>query len=428
MSIFDLAVEERLWYYVGMLHSGNGLWVWYFSERGDLYYTTCPYEKELKMFLFSGDCMDYALGQGKELRGPFMISDPIGMNWLGEYVEVKEKRLFLIGPVFHASSSVHYMEEALRKMDLSIQMKQSSMKVLSEVPVLNRKMMISYGRMLHYLITLEDARYAEIKVAYPKKPEETRNAEEEKEGNIDYDRMNNQEQLLLQCVRDGNRNYSEALDRISVAGTDRLTTGNPLRDAVNIVIIFTSKCAQAAIEGGLDPKVALEMERRYMSEAERKKDVTGLMELNMKMLEDFIDKVHEGKQNYGISRPINACCNYVKAHLTEELTLERIAKEIGYTEYYLTRKFYNEMGIKLLDYIKQARMEYAKIWLTTTNKSIQEISEELHLGARNYFSRIFKASTGMTPAAYRERVMKRNPERENEKEAEKEKPKIRKEL
>lgn len=127
------------------------------------------------------------------------------------------------------------------------------------------------------------------------------------------------------------------------------------------------------------------------------------------MLEDFIEKVHEGKQNYGVSKTINACCNYIKEHLTENLTLEKLAKEIGYTEYYLTRKFNKEMGIKLLDYIREMRLEYAKIWLTTTTKSIEEISEELHLGTRSYFSRIFKESTGMTPAAYRERVVGKKP-------------------
>lgn len=62
------------------------------------------------------------------------------------------------------------------------------------------------------------------------------------------------------------------------------------------------------------------------------------------------------------------------------------------------------MGIKVTDYIKQARIEYAKIALLTTKKSIQEISDSLQFGTRNYFSKVFHEIVGMTPAAYREKV------------------------
>ena len=75
---------------------------------------------------------------------------------------------------------------------------------------------------------------------------------------------------------------------------------------------------------------------------------------------------------------------------------------MGYTEYYLSRKFQQEMGIRLLDYIKNVRLEYAKVWLLSTDKSIQEISEQLRFGTRNYFTRVFKEKTGKTPAAYRD--------------------------
>lgn len=86
------SVEKRLWLYMGMVHSGTGLWTWCYSENGELYYTSCPNEQELKMFFFIGECMDYAIEEGKKLDHPFVMSDALGLVWAGEYVEMGERK------------------------------------------------------------------------------------------------------------------------------------------------------------------------------------------------------------------------------------------------------------------------------------------------------------------------------------------------
>ena len=90
-----------------------------------------------------------------------------------------------------------------------------------------------------------------------------------------------------------------------------------------------------------------------------------------------------------------------------QLPLIERAKELGYTTYYFTKKFNKEMGIKVTDYIKQTRIEYAKIMLITTTKSIQDISDSLHFGTRNYFSKVFRELTGISPAEFRENAGRR---------------------
>ena len=88
-------------------------------------------------------------------------------------------------------------------------------------------------------------------------------------------------------------------------------------------------------------------------------------------------------------------------------TFGRIShKGNGYTDYYFTKKFRKETGVSLTDYIKQARIEYAKILLITTRTGIDEISDSLRFRTRNYFSKVFREIVGITPAAYRERMRK----------------------
>lgn len=74
---------------------------------------------------------------------------------------------------------------------------------------------------------------------------------------------------------------------------------------------------------------------------------------------------------------------------------------MGYSEYYLSKRFNREMGIRVVDFIKDERINLAKIWLVTTSKSVDEISETLQFNSRNYFGKVFCEKVGMTPSAYR---------------------------
>ncbi|MEE3378171.1 MAG: helix-turn-helix transcriptional regulator, partial [Lachnospiraceae bacterium] len=74
---------------------------------------------------------------------------------------------------------------------------------------------------------------------------------------------------------------------------------------------------------------------------------------------------------------------------------------VGEAEYYLTRNFQNEKGVRRIDYIKYARLEYAKVCLLSTERSVEEISDLLQFSSRNYFTRVFREKTGMTPTEFR---------------------------
>lgn len=84
--------------------------------------------------------------------------------------------------------------------------------------------------------------------------------------------------------------------------------------------------------------------------------------------------------------------------------MDEVAAAVGYTPYYFSKKFYKEMGIRVTDYIKAARVEHAKILLVTSRKSIQDISDMLHFGTRSYFGKVFQEIVGVSPAVYREQA------------------------
>ena len=415
MGVFD-SVEERLWLNMGLLQNGYRVWTWCFSDKKELFYTSCPYDEQLKYLFLRNEIVDYIFTECKDVRQPFFVNDEMDLVWIGEFFDRKEGSevaFCLIGPIFTAKTSLRHINDLLHKRDISVKLRSRFMRIYEEIPVLPVHAFLNMGKMLHYAITCQDSE--DVEILFPKvekeKEEKQENEIEISEGmdsDLNYERAENREKLLLQCVRDGNRNYEEYLSSLLPGNTDALQTGNTLRTSKDVVIIFTSQCTQAAIEGGVPQKAAREKEWYYIRKIEEQDSITKLYRLNREMLDDFIDLVNETDSLLEVSAPVKQCIAFMKQHYAEPITLEQIAKMTGYTEYYITRKFQNEMGIKLLDYLKDIRLNYAKIWLTTTNRSIQDISDTLQFGTRNYFTKVFKERTGITPNEYRARTGRAN--------------------
>lgn len=398
---------------------------WTFINGGTMFFSTCVHEKEFLSFLKLGKCLDFLYEEKRIWERPVILSDPLGMVWIaesafehdeeakkdGETIGKEEDNfgmLIVIGPLFLGHTSVKHIEESLRSSSYSVHMRREMMRTLAEVPVISMSAVNQYAKIMHYTLTSQRIQTSDF--IFQNEATRLLTMGEESEDSVQYqslERVVQDEKLILQAVKDGNLDYRQIMEQGSNYQPEMPSnTGDVLRDGKNSVLIFTALCSRAAIEGGLAVKTAKEMEMRYISETERCETVTKLKSLKNMMLDDFVHKVRESKENPMISKTTQECCDYIRTNVLRPLTVEEIAKEMGYTTYYFTKKFYKEMGIKVTDYIKQARIEYAKIALLTTKKSIQEISDSLQFGTRNYFSKVFHEIVGMTPAAYREKVGK----------------------
>lgn len=66
--------------------------------------------------------------------------------------------------------------------------------------------------------------------------------------------------------------------------------------------------------------------------------------------------------------------------------------------------FKEKMGVSPLEYIIRIRISYACDLLRETNLSVKEISSHIGYPDQHFFSRIFKAHTGMSPNYYRKNI------------------------
>jgi AraC-like DNA-binding protein len=92
---------------------------------------------------------------------------------------------------------------------------------------------------------------------------------------------------------------------------------------------------------------------------------------------------------------------YIQAHLSENLTLEEIARQCHMSKFYLSHQFTQTQGISLSKYILKSRITSSMRLLRETLMSVKEIAEKVGFNDVAYFCRAFKTEVGMTPLQYR---------------------------
>lgn len=166
-------------------------------------------------------------------------------------------------------------------------------------------------------------------------------------------------------------------------------------------VVFASLCTRAAIEGGLSPESAYSLGDSYIQSMTDSRTVSEPTVLMHEMYDDFIHRVHQCRTNPALSKQVQACCDFIEFHLEEPLPLSLLAGQAGYTEQYLSRKFKKETGVNISDYIRFARVERAKLLLTTSDLTIAQIAQQLQCCSGSYFSEAFRTVTGLTPQQWR---------------------------
>lgn len=95
---------------------------------------------------------------------------------------------------------------------------------------------------------------------------------------------------------------------------------------------------------------------------------------------------------------------FIHTHLDKKLTLEQLAALQGLNCDYFSRQFLKILGVRPLDYIINKRLERAKILITTSSLSLQEIADRVGIFDIYYFSKLFKNRFGIPPSLYRKQI------------------------
>ncbi|MEF9961690.1 MAG: response regulator [Erysipelotrichaceae bacterium] len=91
---------------------------------------------------------------------------------------------------------------------------------------------------------------------------------------------------------------------------------------------------------------------------------------------------------------------YIEKNYKKQITLNDLADELEVSPFYVCKVLSNELHKTFTEIVSDYRIEAAKVMLKS-NKRIKEIAFEVGFQGQNYFSKIFKKYTGVTPKTYR---------------------------
>ena len=92
-----------------------------------------------------------------------------------------------------------------------------------------------------------------------------------------------------------------------------------------------------------------------------------------------------------------------KTYMSDEISLNTIAAEVGMSPSYFSSIFSKEMGKTFVEYLTEIRMDRAKELLMCSSMKTSEIGYEVRYKDPHYFSYIFKKTQNCTPKEFRAR-------------------------
>lgn len=92
---------------------------------------------------------------------------------------------------------------------------------------------------------------------------------------------------------------------------------------------------------------------------------------------------------------------YISEHYAETINLNILSDMFFLSKTSLCKQFKKATNCSIIDFLLNIRLGKAKNYLSTTNKSMSEISDLCGFCSENYFGLIFKKKIGLSPSQYR---------------------------
>ena len=109
---------------------------------------------------------------------------------------------------------------------------------------------------------------------------------------------------------------------------------------------------------------------------------------------------------YRKNEKLRGLIDHIHQHYQENLTIEMMADYMGYSKTHFMSVFKQQTGTSCMEFVIQVRLREACTLLTSSLKSVLEISNQVGFNNLSNFNRQFKRYYHMTPSHYRKQFRK----------------------
>lgn len=394
--------------YCGLFYSSHYLPIAHCSGE-DILEAFCSLEKNINVFYAAIPALMRA-----EQNPAVFASEAAGLYGV-ICVEGTIDRI-IVGPVFSGKVTEEAIHGFMRKNAIAIENKEDIGAFLSALPKYTYNQFLNLLAYLHYnlngktISVLEHFhlgdKSAEQQIAARHTLESAHAKEIQSEhGTYQF------EMMMLDYIRRGETHKLNAflLESLKMQALQEGTLAeNPLRQAKNLLIgIATMVGKVGAIDGGMDVEEAYRLIDLYIQECEKAQSIEVIKTLQYNLLFDFTERVAQCQVPPNTSKEVFSMIQFIKNHTNDQIGIDQVAHHIGKSRAYVTRKFRQEVGKTICDYIMQCKLTEARSLLKHSDMSIAEISNYLYFSSQSYFQNVFKKEIQMTPAEYRRKVIRK---------------------
>lgn len=122
-----------------------------------------------------------------------------------------------------------------------------------------------------------------------------------------------------------------------------------------------------------------------------------------------MNRLFMSKTEFFLKNNSNDLVSSVKKYLTEnfseQITMEDLCKKFYCNPSTLAHNFKKQVGISVINFLLNKRLEEAKTWLTISNQPIAFIASITGFSSTTFFTTFFKKQTGLSPKEYRKKYM-----------------------
>ena len=93
----------------------------------------------------------------------------------------------------------------------------------------------------------------------------------------------------------------------------------------------------------------------------------------------------------------------IRSEQDEAMSLHALSQRMGYSEFYLSKKFREISGMQFRDYLRYRKLAFALKEIRDTEDGILDIALKYGFSSHEAFTRAFKEAYGITPSEYRKR-------------------------
>ncbi|MDQ0201543.1 response regulator transcription factor [Neobacillus ginsengisoli] len=128
--------------------------------------------------------------------------------------------------------------------------------------------------------------------------------------------------------------------------------------------------------------------------------MASILETGKVHLMSIVQQVQTWRNNHAKGM-LHKAKEYIENHYAESITLELVAEYVELSPFYFSKLFKDRFGMTFIDYLTEIRIKHAKAQMEDQAKSLKEICFSIGYNDPNYFSRVFKKLTGLSPTEYR---------------------------